>query len=479
MATYRIRPCARLSGEITVHSAKNAVLPLMCGALLTRETVTIEQIPALTDVKTLTDILRDCGVLMHADQTEKLLTMTADSPRSPRREDLLSRMRASVLVMGPLLARTGYARVALPGGCAIGQRPIDLHLKGMEALGAHVEQTPGFVTLRGKLRGGNVYLDFPSVGATENILMAAALAKGTTRIENAAKEPEIADLCDFLTQMGAHISGGGTSTILIEGRETLHGCRYRPIPDRIEAGTLLCAAAMTEGSVLLRGVRPEHMRAVLYKLGESGVTLRESAAGLRLSGRATQPLQVRTLAYPGFPTDMQAPMMALALSLRGTSVFLETIFENRFMHAREMVRMGASIRIEDRIALVSGGHPLGGTSVTSTDLRGGAALMLGAYPEHYVEWLPYMPLFFYFWGLIFVALFRRNTGRKMTRLFLGMKVAKMLLFVLLIGLYTSLVDVRNTEFVVTFLAYYLIFLLFETVFFWHYENKLKKNEGNE
>lgn len=246
----------------------------------------------------------------------------------------------------------------------------------MEALGAHVEQTPGFVTLRGKLRGGNVYLDFPSVGATENILMAAALARGTTRIENAAKEPEIADLCDFLTQMGAHISGGGTSTILIEGRETLHGCRYRPIPDRIEAGTLLCAAAMTEGSVLLRGVRPEHMRAVLYKLGESGVTLRESAAGLRLSGRATQPLQVRTLAYPGFPTDMQAPMMALALSLRGTSVFLETIFENRFMHAREMVRMGASIRIEDRIALVSGGHPLGGTNVTSTDLRGGAALML-------------------------------------------------------------------------------------------------------
>ncbi|MEE0163119.1 MAG: UDP-N-acetylglucosamine 1-carboxyvinyltransferase [Christensenellales bacterium] len=376
MAIYRIRPCARLSGEITVHSAKNAVLPLMCGALLTRETVTIEQIPALTDVKTLTDILRDCGVLMHADQAEKLLTMTADSPRSPRREDLLSRMRASVLVMGPLLARTGYARVALPGGCAIGQRPIDLHLKGMEALGAHVEQTPGFVTLRGKLRGGNVYLDFPSVGATENILMAAALARGTTRIENAAKEPEIADLCDFLTQMGAHISGGGTSTILIEGRETLHGCRYRPIPDRIEAGTLLCAAAMTEGSVLLRGVRPEHMRAVLYKLGESGVTLRESAAGLRLSGRATQPLQVRTLAYPGFPTDMQAPMMALALSLRGTSVFLETIFENRFMHAREMARMGASIRIEDRIALVSGGHPLGGTSVTSTDLRGGAALML-------------------------------------------------------------------------------------------------------
>ena len=378
MATYRIRPCARLSGEITVHSAKNAVLPLMCGALLTRETVTIEQIPALTDVKTLTDILRDCGVLMHADQAEKLLTMTADSPRSPRREDLLSRMRASVLVMGPLLARTGYARVALPGGCAIGQRPIDLHLKGMEALGAHVEQTPGFVTLRGKLRGGNVYLDFPSVGATENILMAAALARGTTRIENAAKEPEIADLCDFLTQMGAHISGGGTSTILIEGRETLHGCRYRPIPDRIEAGTLLCAAAMTEGSVLLRGVRPEHMRAVLYKLGESGVTLRESAAGLRLSGRATQPLQVRTLAYPGFPTDMQAQFMALDAVAQGTGRIVETIFENRFMHVPELQRMGADIHVDGHTAVVQGVEKLDAANVMATDLRASACLVIAA-----------------------------------------------------------------------------------------------------
>ena len=376
MATYRIRPCARLSGEITVHSAKNAVLPLMCGALLTRETVTIEQIPALTDVKTLTDILRDCGVLMHADQAEKLLTMTADSPRSPRREDLLSRMRASVLVMGPLLARTGYARVALPGGCAIGQRPIDLHLKGMEALGAHVEQTPGFVTLRGKLRGGNVYLDFPSVGATENILMAAALAKGTTRIENAAKEPEIADLCDFLTQMGAHISGGGTSTILIEGRETLHGCRYRPIPDRIEAGTLLCAAAVTEGSVLVRGACAEHLRSLLFKLAETGVGIRETHAGIRLSGSAVSPFEVRTLAYPGFPTDMQAPMTVVALHCHGQSMIHETVFENRFMHVAELCRLGGRIRVENNVALVEGGYPLRGTSLRSTDLRAGAALML-------------------------------------------------------------------------------------------------------
>lgn len=374
MATYRIAHCERLSGEISVHAAKNAVLPLMCAGLLTDEPLTIEHVPKLTDVQILTDILRDCGAEVICTGDE--MTIRTDEPRSPAAGDLLSRMRASVLVMGPLLARTGYARVALPGGCAIGQRPIDLHLKGMEALGAQVQLTPGSVTLQGRLRGGNVYLDFPSVGATENIVLAAVLAEGPTRIENAAKEPEVADLCACLMQMGAGISGAGTATIVIEGRSQLHGCTYRPIPDRIEAGTLLCASAMTEGSVLLRGVRADHMRAVLFKLGETGVTLRETPAGLRLSGRASLPVQVRTLAYPGFPTDMQAPMMALALRLRGTSVFMETVFENRFMHAREMARLGASIRIEDRIALVSGGRILAGTDVTSTDLRGGAALIL-------------------------------------------------------------------------------------------------------
>jgi len=374
MATYRIRHCEQLRGEVSIHSAKNAVLPLMCACLLTREPLVLEHVPELTDVHTLLDILADCGVSMRRDGDT--VTLWAEEPRSPAVPDLLSRMRASVLVMGPLLARTGYARVTLPGGCAIGQRPIDLHLKGMEALGAHVQLTPGSVTLQGKLRGGNVYLDFPSVGATENILLAAALAEGTTRIENAAKEPEIVDLCGCLAEMGAAITGAGTGTITVEGREALHGCTWRPIPDRIEAGTILCASAMTEGSVLLRGVRADQMQAVLFKLMETGVTLRETPAGLRLTGRASQPIQVRTLAYPGFPTDMQAPMVALALRLRGTSVFMETIFENRFMHAREMVRLGANIRIEDRIALVSGGSMLSGTTVTSTDLRGGAAMML-------------------------------------------------------------------------------------------------------
>ena len=374
MATYRIRHCEQLRGEVSIHSAKNAVLPLMCACLLTREPLVLEHVPTLTDVQTLLDILADCGVSMRREGNT--LTLWAEEPRSPTVPDLLSRMRASVLVMGPLLARTGYARVSLPGGCAIGQRPIDLHLKGMEAMGAQVQLTPGSVTLQGKLRGGNVYLDFPSVGATENILLAAAMAEGVTRIENAAKEPEIVDLCGCLVQMGVGIAGAGTGTITVEGRNSLRGCTWRPIPDRIEAGTILCAAAMTEGSVLLRGVRTDHMQAVLFKLAETGVTLRETPAGLRLTGRASEPLQVRTLAYPGFPTDMQAPMMALALRLRGTSVFMETIFENRFMHAREMVRLGANIRIEDRIALVSGGSMLSGTTVTSTDLRGGAAMIL-------------------------------------------------------------------------------------------------------
>lgn len=375
MAIYRIRHCERLSGEISIHAAKNAVLPLMCASLLTKDPVTIEHVPQLTDVDTLTGILKDCGTSVRREE-DHALTLWTEEPHSPEMADLLSRMRASVLVMGPLLARTGYARVALPGGCAIGQRPIDLHIKGMEALGAQVQLTPGSVTLQGALHGGSVYLDFPSVGATENIMLAAVLARGTTRIENAAKEPEIIDLCDCLNLMGATVHGAGTGTIVIEGQQQLHGCIYRPIPDRIEAGTILCASAMTEGSVLLRGIRPDHMRAVLFKLSETGVTLRETPAGLRLSGRASQPIQVRTLAYPGFPTDMQAPMMALALKLRGTSVFLETVFENRFMHAREMARLGAAIRIEDRIALVNGGRILAGTEVSSTDLRGGAAMML-------------------------------------------------------------------------------------------------------
>lgn len=281
-----------------------------------------------------------------------------------------------MLVMGPLLSRNGACELSMPGGCAIGQRPIDLHLKGLQKLGAHVAQDGGAVRVSGGLKGANIYLDFPSVGATENLVMAACLAKGVTRIENAAKEPEITDLCHFLTAMGARIAGAGTANIIIEGVGVLHGTAYTPIPDRIEAGTLACAAAMTEGSVLLTGARSDHMRALLFKLSESGVICQEDEKGLRLRGRARHPMEARTLSYPGFPTDMQAPLMVVAAQTHGLSVFLETIFENRFMHVVELKRLGAQIRVEGQLALIQGGKQLTGAIVTATDLRAAAALML-------------------------------------------------------------------------------------------------------
>ncbi len=374
MAQYTICQSPHLSGEVFVNTSKNAVLPIMAAGLLTKEAFTIEEVPRLTDVDTLTEILRSSGTQISTQGNQ--LTLCAQDLHSPEDEEGIRKMRASVLVMGPILARTGYVKVALPGGCAIGQRPIDLHLKGMEALGAQVEDTPGAVILTGKLKGGNVYLDLPSVGATENIMMAACLAKGTTLIENAAKEPEIMDLAECLMKMGAKIKGAGTGSITIEGVPCLSGTTHRPIPDRIEAGTLCCAAAVTHGSVLVRGARADHMRSVLFKLRECGVTVRESPAGIRLIGQASNPIQLRTLSYPGFPTDMQAPMMVVTLVANGTSVLLETVFENRYMHAQELRRMGASIQLEDRVAVVKGGKALSGTIVTSTDLRAGAALML-------------------------------------------------------------------------------------------------------
>lgn len=374
MAQYTICQSPHLSGEVHVNTSKNAVLPILAAGLLTGESFTIQDVPDLTDVKTLQGILRSCGAVVETDGGQTVIA--AKEPHSPDDEEGIRRMRASVLVMGPILARTGHVKVALPGGCAIGQRPIDLHLKGMAALGAHVENTPGSVTLTGKLKGGTVYLDLPSVGATENIMMAATLAKGVTLIENAAKEPEIMDLAECLNKMGAKIKGAGQGTITIEGVPVLHGTTHRPIPDRIEAGTLCCAAALTRGSVLIRGARPDHMRAVLFKLRETGVQIRENQDGIRLTGQATQPIQLRTLSYPGFPTDMQAPLMVVTLLCNGTSILLETIFENRFMHAQELKRLGADIQLEERVAVVRGGKALQGSLVTSTDLRAGAALML-------------------------------------------------------------------------------------------------------
>ena len=374
MPQYQIAHSPRLSGETAVSTAKNAALPILAACLLTAEETVIHRMPDLTDVKHMETLLFSCGAEVKTEGDS--VRIRACAVGSPRNSDVMRTMRASVLILGPLMGRTGECTLSMPGGCAIGQRPIDLHLKGLQKLGAKVEMEGGQVRVSGGMRGANIYLDFPSVGATENLIMAAVLTPGVTRVENAAKEPEIADLCHFLTLMGARIAGAGTANITVEGVETLHGAEYTPIPDRIEAGTLACAAALTEGSVLLAGARSDHMRALLFKLTESGVICQEDARGLRLRGRARHPMEARTLSYPGFPTDMQAPLMTVATQTHGLSVFLETIFENRYMHVVELKRLGAQIRVEGQLALIQGGKPLNGAAVTATDLRAAAALML-------------------------------------------------------------------------------------------------------
>ena len=374
MATYLIRHSPRLSGEVEVDTAKNAVLPILAAGLLTEDPLIVKNVPRITDVDTLLQILRDCGAEVVRNGMD--VSVCALQPQSPRHEENMRRLRASILILGPILARSGSACVGLPGGCAIGQRPIDLHVKGLQALGAQVHALGGMRQLSGRLTGTRVYLDLPSVGATENLMMAAALARGSTTIENAAKEPEVVDLANCLNQMGARIMGAGTGTITIAGVERLRGTVYQPIPDRVETGTLLCAAAVTEGSVLIRGACAEHLRSLLFKLTETGVGIRETPAGIRLTGTAIAPFEVRTLAYPGFPTDMQAPMTVVALRCHGRSLLQETVFENRFMHVGELARLGARIRVENNVAMVDGGVPLEGGLMTSTDLRAGAAMML-------------------------------------------------------------------------------------------------------
>ena len=367
MPVYTIRHSPALHGEAQINTSKNAVLPILAAALLCSSPVTIHRAPRLTDVDHMLRVLTDCGARI--ERQDRDITIY---PAALRQHSL----RASILVLGPLCVRLGEAIVPLPGGCAIGQRPVDIHLNGLRAMGAETEQADNCAVARGRLRGANIYLDFPSVGATENLLMAAALADGVTRIENAAKEPEIVDLADFLNLAGAHIVGAGTGTLVIEGVSRLSGVEYTPIADRIEAGTLACAAAITKGSMLLCGVHGEHLRALLFKLREMGLLVQEDARGLCLRGQVRHGADIRTLSYPGFPTDLQAPMMTVACAARGRSVFLETIFENRYMHAISLCRMGADIRTEGRMAVVEGGRPLSGAVVEATDLRAGAALML-------------------------------------------------------------------------------------------------------
>lgn len=366
-----------LEGCIRVSSAKNAVLPIIAATLLASTPSTLLEIPDLEDVHTICDVIASLGVKVTKDGDNITFdASTISAVEAPY--DLVRRMRASFLVMGPLLARKGEARIALPGGCAIGSRPIDLHLKAFEALGATITMGEDFVEAKAPegLKGNLIYLDFPSVGATENVIMAATFAEGKTIIENAAEEPEIVDLATFLNSMGANIRGAGTDVIRIEGVKELKGAVHTVIPDRIEAGTYLIAAAMAGGNVYVENALSEHLKPVVAKLKEAGVTVEEDIDGIRvISDGNLKATDIKTLPYPGFPTDMQAQFMAMTTIAKGKSTVMETVFENRFMHVGELQKMGASIEVDDRKAFVTGVDQLVGAEVEATDLRCGAALV--------------------------------------------------------------------------------------------------------
>ncbi|WP_053361048.1 UDP-N-acetylglucosamine 1-carboxyvinyltransferase [Bacillus sp. FJAT-27251] len=374
-----VRGGRRLSGTVKVEGAKNAVLPVIAATLLASDGKSvIRDVPTLSDVYTINQVLR----ALNADVEFENNTIVVDASRELKIEapfEYVRKMRASVLVMGSLLARNGRARVALPGGCAIGSRPIDQHLKGFEAMGATVKVGNGFIEAEAPegLHGAKIYLDFPSVGATENIMMAAVLAKGTTIMENVAKEPEIVDLANFLNKMGAKVRGAGTGTIRIEGVEMLFGAEHNIIPDRIEAGTFMVASAITGGNVLVRGAVPEHLSSLIAKMEEMGVMIEEEEDGLRVIGPdILKAVDIKTMPHPGFPTDMQSQMMALLLRAQGTGMITETVFENRFMHVEEFRRMNAQIKIDGRSVIVNGPSDLQGAEVAATDLRAAAALIL-------------------------------------------------------------------------------------------------------
>ncbi|MDR7079636.1 UDP-N-acetylglucosamine 1-carboxyvinyltransferase [Neobacillus niacini] len=374
-----VRGGQRLYGSVKVEGAKNAVLPVLAATLLASDGKSvIREVPTLSDVYTINEVLRNLNAEVAFDNN----TVVVDASRVLKEEapfEYVRKMRASVLVMGSLLARNGRARVALPGGCAIGSRPIDQHLKGFEAMGAKVKVGNGFIEAEvdGRLKGAKIYLDFPSVGATENIMMAATLAKGTTILENVAKEPEIVDLANFLNKMGGNVRGAGTGTLRIEGVDVLFGAEHNIIPDRIEAGTFMVAGAITGGNVLVQGAVPEHLSSLIAKMEEMGVTIIEESDGVRVIGpEKLKAVDIKTMPHPGFPTDMQSQMMALLLRAEGTSMITETVFENRFMHVEEFRRMNADIKIEGRSVILNGPSNLQGAEVTSTDLRAAAALIL-------------------------------------------------------------------------------------------------------
>ncbi|MGN1387194.1 MAG: UDP-N-acetylglucosamine 1-carboxyvinyltransferase [Bacillus sp. (in: firmicutes)] len=374
-----VRGGNRLNGTVKIEGAKNSVLPVIAATLLASNgKCVIKDVPTLSDVFTINEVLRN----LNADVDFANNIVTVDASRELKEEapfEYVRKMRASVLVMGSLLGRNGKARVALPGGCAIGSRPLDQHLKGFEAMGAKVKVGNGFIEadVNGRLKGAKIYLDFPSVGATENIMMAATLAEGTTVIDNAAKEPEIVDLANLLNKMGAKVRGAGTATIRIDGVDELSGTTHTIIPDRIEAGTFMVAAAITKGNVLVKGAVAEHLTSLIAKMKEMGVEIIDENEGLRVVGpEKLTAVDIKTMPHPGFPTDMQSQMMALLLQAEGTGMITETVFENRFMHVEEFRRMNADIKIEGRSTIINGPSNLQGAEVAATDLRAAAALIL-------------------------------------------------------------------------------------------------------
>ncbi|EUJ18167.1 UDP-N-acetylglucosamine 1-carboxyvinyltransferase [Listeria aquatica] len=373
-----VRGGKQLNGSVKIEGAKNAVLPVIAATLLaSKGTSVLSNVPRLSDVYTINEVLKYLQADVHFK--DDIVTVDATGEISSDAPfEYVRKMRASIVVMGPLLARTGKARVALPGGCAIGSRPVDLHLKGFEAMGATVKIENGYIEATAeKLQGAKIYLDFPSVGATQNIMMAATLAEGTTVIENVAREPEIVDLANFLNQMGARVIGAGTEVIRIEGVKELTATEHSIIPDRIEAGTFMIAAAITKGNVLVEDAVPEHISSLIAKLEEMGVQIIEEANGLRVIGPdKLKPVDVKTMPHPGFPTDMQSQMMVIQMLSEGTSVMTETVFENRFMHVEEMRRMNADMKIEGNSVIINGPAKLQGAEVAATDLRAAAALIL-------------------------------------------------------------------------------------------------------
>ena len=370
----------RLVGAVKTSGAKNAVLPIIAASILGTTPSHLDEVPMLEDVHTISEVLKCLGLAVECSPEKNVLDIDSTEITSYEAPyELVRTMRASFLVMGPLLARIGKARISMPGGCAIGARPIDIHLKGFEALGVKIEQGHGYIEASAPegLKGTSIYFDFPSVGATENIMMAASLAEGTTILENAAEEPEIVDLANYLNKMGAKIRGAGTDTIRIEGVDKLHGADYTIIPDRIEAGTYMIAAAMTGGDIVVENVLPEHQKPLIAKLREAGAVVEEDIDNERVIGKnPLKAVSIKTLPYPGFPTDMQAQMMAMMVIAEGRSKVTETVFENRFMHVVELNRMGAQISTEGRSAVIDGPCKLTGCDVRATDLRAGAAMIL-------------------------------------------------------------------------------------------------------